>query len=125
MPEITHRCPPDGEWEMPCCGLTPFEAPRTDRMTLDPAFVTCPGRTSLGRERLLPDEARYAALLTKLMADIADELTERAGLLLPDEVRISWLPPAVWDAAVDSSLPPGTAYINGYLVKFDVPEDGC
>ena len=26
---------------MPCCGLTPFEVPRTDRMTLDPALVTC------------------------------------------------------------------------------------
>ncbi len=26
---------------MPCCGLTPFEVPRTDRMTLDPKLVTC------------------------------------------------------------------------------------
>lgn len=28
---------------MPCCGLTPHEAPRTDRITQDPALVTCHG----------------------------------------------------------------------------------
>jgi prevent-host-death family protein len=39
--EITHQSPPEGEYVMPCCGLTPFEAPRTDRMTLDPSLVTC------------------------------------------------------------------------------------
>jgi hypothetical protein len=40
--EATHQCPPDGGGGlMPCCGLTPFEVPRTDRMTLDPALVTC------------------------------------------------------------------------------------
>jgi hypothetical protein len=39
--EVTHQCPPDSGGLMPCCGLTPFEVPRTDRMTLDPALVTC------------------------------------------------------------------------------------
>ena len=38
-----HMCPPEGD-VMPCCGLTPFEVPRTDRMTLNPRLVTC--RTS-------------------------------------------------------------------------------
>ena len=41
--EVTHFCPhPDfiGALFL-CCGLTPFEVPRTDRMTLDPALVTC------------------------------------------------------------------------------------
>jgi hypothetical protein len=38
---VTHACPPDGGGLMPCCGQTPFEVPRTDRMTLDPAQVTC------------------------------------------------------------------------------------
>lgn len=41
MPEITHQCPPDGRGFTPCCGKTPFELPRTDRMTLDPSLVTC------------------------------------------------------------------------------------
>ena len=41
LPEVTHLCPPDGGGLMPCCGLTPFEVPRTDQMTLDPALVTC------------------------------------------------------------------------------------
>jgi hypothetical protein len=41
MTETIHQCPPEGEYVMPCCGLTPFEAPRTDRMTLDPSLVTC------------------------------------------------------------------------------------
>ena len=39
--EIVHACPPDGGGLTPCCGKTPFELPRTDRMTLDPSLVTC------------------------------------------------------------------------------------
>jgi hypothetical protein len=39
--EITHQCPPDGQYVTPCCGLTPFELPRGDRITEDPALVTC------------------------------------------------------------------------------------
>ena len=38
--EVTHQSPPEGG-VMPCCGLTPFEVPRFDRITLDPALVTC------------------------------------------------------------------------------------
>lgn len=41
--EVTHHCPPDGGGLMPCCGLTPFEVPRTDRMTLATELVTCTG----------------------------------------------------------------------------------
>lgn len=37
----THQCPPEGSGIMPCCGRTPFEVPRTDRMTLDSDSVTC------------------------------------------------------------------------------------
>ena len=39
--ERTHQCPPNGgSGLMPCCGRTPFEVPRTDRMTVD-GVVTC------------------------------------------------------------------------------------
>ena len=37
---VVHLCPPDGSGLMPCCGLTPFER-MTDRMTTEPALVTC------------------------------------------------------------------------------------
>lgn len=38
-----HACPSDGGGGlMPCCGKTPFEVPRTDRMTSD-GEVTCRG----------------------------------------------------------------------------------
>lgn len=40
-PEITHACPPGAEIFMPCCGLTPFDVSRWDRITLDPELVTC------------------------------------------------------------------------------------
>jgi hypothetical protein len=41
-PEVFHQAPPDGGGGlMPCCGKTPFEVPGTDRMTADPALVTC------------------------------------------------------------------------------------
>ena len=39
--EVTHACPPGDAAVTPCCGRTPFELPRTDRMTLDPTLVTC------------------------------------------------------------------------------------
>ena len=41
MTETVHRCPPHGAYVTPCCGKTPFELPRTDRITSDPARVTC------------------------------------------------------------------------------------
>jgi hypothetical protein len=39
--ETVHACPPDGAGVTPCCGRTPFELPRTDRMSTDSALVTC------------------------------------------------------------------------------------
>lgn len=39
--EVTHACPPGDAACTPCCGRTPFELPRTDRLTLDPSLVTC------------------------------------------------------------------------------------
>jgi hypothetical protein len=39
--DVTHQSPPDGTYLTPCCGLTPFELPRTDRMTPDASLVTC------------------------------------------------------------------------------------
>jgi hypothetical protein len=41
--ETTHACPPEGSNVMPCCLLTPFDVPRTDRMTAFPDLVTCKG----------------------------------------------------------------------------------
>jgi hypothetical protein len=40
--EITHACPVGDSNVMPCCGRTPFERIQ-DRITLDPALVTCYG----------------------------------------------------------------------------------
>jgi hypothetical protein len=38
-----HRCPPGESGRMPCCGLTPAEVSRHDRLTLDAEKVTCRG----------------------------------------------------------------------------------
>ncbi len=38
---VIHRCPWKGSGLMPCCGRTPFEVPRTDRMTVVYRLVTC------------------------------------------------------------------------------------
>jgi hypothetical protein len=46
--EIVHACPPDGSGVTPCCNLTPFELPRTQRMTTDATEVTCQGQTDTG-----------------------------------------------------------------------------
>jgi len=42
---ITHQSPlADGGGLTPCCHLTPMELPRWDRITEDPASVTCNGK---------------------------------------------------------------------------------
>ena len=38
---VTHASPADGNDITPCCGVTPFELPSWDRITLNPALVTC------------------------------------------------------------------------------------
>lgn len=40
MTAAVHACPVDSGLT-PCCRKTPFELPHTDRMTADPALVTC------------------------------------------------------------------------------------
>jgi hypothetical protein len=40
--EVVHLCPEAGG-AMRCCGLTPFDVPRSDRVTTDPQLVTCGG----------------------------------------------------------------------------------
>lgn len=45
---VVHACPvpfsEGGDGLMPCCGRTPFEVePWGNRVTLDPALVTCKG----------------------------------------------------------------------------------
>ncbi len=36
-----HRVPLEGEAVTLCCGMTPFELPYMDRLTLDADLVTC------------------------------------------------------------------------------------
>jgi hypothetical protein len=38
---VVHQCPPPDSGTMPCCGRTPFEVKRTDRITMDEHLVTC------------------------------------------------------------------------------------
>jgi len=40
---VVHASPPQGHATTPCCSTSPFELPGTDRMTLDPEYVTCTG----------------------------------------------------------------------------------
>ncbi|MFE2045710.1 hypothetical protein ACFXAZ_33305 [Streptomyces sp. NPDC059477] len=39
--EVVHGCPPAGSVLTPCCARTPFELPRTDRLSTELALVTC------------------------------------------------------------------------------------
>lgn len=39
--EVVHRGPDGSGAVTPCCGRTPFELPRSDRMTYHDALVTC------------------------------------------------------------------------------------
>jgi hypothetical protein len=39
--EVTHACPVGSALITPCCGKSPMMLPMTDRITLNPALVTC------------------------------------------------------------------------------------
>lgn len=43
---LIHRCPIGDSSTMPCCGRTPFEVPRADRLTTVEEMVTCEGHDS-------------------------------------------------------------------------------
>lgn len=40
---LVHACPPEGSGLTPCCGRTPFELPRDERLTQYGPLVTCGG----------------------------------------------------------------------------------
>jgi hypothetical protein len=41
--EVFHACPPENSGLTPCCGRSPLELPRDDRLTTTPSEVTCRG----------------------------------------------------------------------------------
>lgn len=41
MNDLIHRAPLVGACVTACCGKTPFELPRHDRIATDPDLVTC------------------------------------------------------------------------------------
>ena len=45
-PEIVHLSPTTGSPYTVCCSRSPFDIPRTDRLTEDPGLVTCTGKPS-------------------------------------------------------------------------------
>ena len=51
MTDIVHACPPDGSWVTPCCGESPFDLSHSDRITEDPALVTCDGERAAWNRR--------------------------------------------------------------------------
>lgn len=75
-PGVVHRCPPGDSGVTPCCGRTPFELPRTDRMTDDPRLVTCrdPGASdSAGPDEALAEGASVSG--ARVTAPAGDRVT--------------------------------------------------
>jgi hypothetical protein len=60
-----HAGPEDGSAVTPCCGRSPFELPRGDRMTYEPALVTCTTEPATG-EVLVEINASTDDFLTQL-----------------------------------------------------------
>ena len=60
--EITHQCPAGDDTITPCCGVHVLELPWTDRMTVDPELVNCPGEPPRDEDQLgtwNKEEQRY------------------------------------------------------------------
>ncbi len=45
----------DGDAVTSCCGRTPFELPRSDRITVDPALTNCEPAPVASREQIVAD----------------------------------------------------------------------
>jgi hypothetical protein len=67
---VIHECPPGDENMTPCCNRTPFELPRTDRMTVDRSLVTCVGPPVQVRTRL-GGAFCWSGLVAEIAADRA------------------------------------------------------
>jgi hypothetical protein len=70
---------------MPCCGLTPFEAPDTDRMTLEPSQVTCKVPSRAPRHLHPAGEPAAEDLFTHMSQAHSMYMT---GFSLPDMAKI-------------------------------------
>lgn len=108
---IVHACPPDGTQLTPCCGETPFDLPRTDQITLDPALVTCGVKveTDEADEQAAAQMEAYARAWAQARAEEAAYIADRrslakaivnglndttiplpGGLALPEGARFEW-----------------------------------
>lgn len=80
MIEVTHQCPPRGaSGIMPCCGRTPVEVPRTDRMTYKPSLVNCSVFTEL-EQRISGVVDHANQRLDEAIAALDDPRWEEAAL---------------------------------------------
>lgn len=84
-----HACPPEDAGLMPCCDRTPFDAPRTDRMTADPNLVTCTGPRRIIGEGWTPQLAAQVAAVTARLTASAEKPTDDA----PAPEGTTWDPP--------------------------------
>jgi hypothetical protein len=83
--EVTHACPPPGVYLTPCCQATPFELPRTDRITTDPALVTCAGTYKTGHQGL--PSADWGAAWAELTGYVS-EAAEGGGTIDPASLQL-------------------------------------
>lgn len=51
---VVHACPRQGTGITPCCGRSPLELPRSERITTDPDAVTCTASATLAETAPLP-----------------------------------------------------------------------
>lgn len=70
---VIHSCPQSGSSIMPCCGRTPYEVPRTDRLTID-GRVTCKSRK---KSETQFDAARREEYLQRLRAFVTSQYKDR------------------------------------------------
>lgn len=75
---LSHSCPTGDSGVMPCCGRTPFEVSRDDRMTLDESLVTCYG----GYPKAAVERA------AKVIADFFDNWCDDAPYWPTDDLMI-------------------------------------
>lgn len=77
---VTHACPVGDEALTACCNRSPFELPGTDRITLAPDLVDCPGSQELDKDLspAIPDPAGQRRVVVSIPRDVWDRAARRA-----------------------------------------------
>lgn len=106
-PATVHASPRKGSGAMPCCGRTPLEVPRTDRISIDPFTVTCSEPDTPGPIPAELREQATEALHAQMPGCTHDEHGADCGAIADAVLRVPAIAEALTAAAAVADIDRG------------------